>query len=273
MLSRSALRRSRTHTLSVSLALALPLAVTLSTRAASAAEPAPDPAPVPVLGRPWQVVLPELVGVRTGIPLQFGALGGGGLAGTVIRDISWGGVLGYSRSEAQQVASMKGGVAGGVAYESLWVAPAVDIFVKRRISLGVSAGFLWARQLQASGGSAGLSWTKGYSIAVAPRVGYVFPMGRGFSFWPRVSVGFSYTEQEQGSTSQGLFMGSASRSLMGGLDLGLVYHPIKHVMFKLAPQIGVGWTIFQSAASNSFVVSGDGTWVRVGGEATVGVVL
>jgi hypothetical protein len=229
-----------------------------------------------VLGRPGQVVLPELVGVRSGVPQQFAGLGpGGASAGVVVSDVGWGGVIGYSRSQQAQEGGWNGALGRTTGdSESLWVAPAADVFVGRRVSLGVAAGVLWARQRIVSEQASPYA-NEAFSVAVSPRIGYLVPLGRGLSFWPRLAVGLSYSEHVSGSPADGWATGGMSRTLSGGVDLALVYHPIPRLLFKLAPQIGVGRTFSEGGSNSGGSIdwwSSDGTWVRIGGEATAGVV-
>lgn len=232
--------------------------------AALAAEPAP------VFGRPGQIVLPELMGVRSGVPGMFAGLGLGGLSVAAVGgEIGWGGVVGYAESSGKQENVYSGGyqaVAGQT--RSFWAAPSVDIFAARGISIGVSVGYLYASQ-RVSVMPANDRWGfEGFAVAASPRIGYVVPIARGLSFWPRLSVSAAYSEQAvaAGSRAEG-----RGRSLSGGLDLALVYQPIQRLMFKVSPQIGAG--VSQSASQGeSQSATVESTFLRVGGEATVGLV-
>ena len=61
--------------------------------------------------------------------------------------------------------------------------PSIDVFVARRLSLGV--GSVLAYSFARSSASASL-------VAVSPRVGYAVPLGRLFALWPRVSFDVVY---------------------------------------------------------------------------------
>ncbi len=68
--------------------------------------------------------------------------------------------------------------------------PAFDVFVVRRLSLGVGStlSYSFARTSPSSS-----------LIAVSPRVGYAVPLGRLFALWPRVSFDFAYATDSGGA--------------------------------------------------------------------------
>lgn len=243
-------------------------AAALSFGAASApgAAFADEPAP-PVFGRSGQLVLPQLVGVRTGTPAYFG-MGVVGMSGAgSIANAGWGGALGYAQNTSEY--PIPPGVAGEgnvVAHgESFWIAPAADLFVTRNVSIGLAGGVVYSRYWQEVPGQTDAYGNESFSVAVAPRVGYVVPMGRGLSFWPRLTVGASYSEQNVTDPQTGV-PSASGRSLSAGLDLAFVYHPHERLMFQVAPQISVGKAISEGYSPS------DATWVRLGGEATAGLV-
>lgn len=67
--------------------------------------------------------------------------------------------------------------------------PALDVFVARRLSLGVGA--LLTYSFARSSPSSSL-------VAVSPRVGYAVPLGRLFVLWPRVSFDIAYATDASG---------------------------------------------------------------------------
>lgn len=235
--------------------------------AALAAEPAP------VFGRTGQVVLPELMGVRSGVPAQFGGLGVGSLGlGPTGTEVGWGGIVGYAQSSWEQ-RIVYSGVQQRMESDSksFWTTPSVDVFVGRGVSLGVSVGYLYTEQRLTSSNQ-GQPWDYvGFAVGASPRIGYVVPIARGLSFWPRLSVSMAYSEQAL--TSDGVFASARGRAAAysGGLDLGLVYQPIQRLMFKVSPQINVGRTSGEVLGTDQYS-GGENMFVRVGGEATVGLV-
>ena len=58
------------------------------------------------------------------------------------------------------------------------LSPSLEVFIVRRLSLGVAMGFGWQ-----SGPGAQAS-----QISVTPRAGFVFPIARDLLFWPRAGV-------------------------------------------------------------------------------------
>jgi hypothetical protein len=81
---------------------------------------------------------------------------------------------------------------------SVFVAPGFDTFVGAGISLGVSTGFEYreTRFLRTptlnSPGVTGESTRFGF--ALAPRMGVAIPLGDSFTFYPRVSLAFGYSD-------------------------------------------------------------------------------
>lgn len=155
-----------------------------------------------------------------------------------------------------------------VKRESLWISPAADLFVSGRVSIGLAVTGFHVREqadMSSSTGAAPLP-SEAFSVAVAPRVGYVVPLGHGLSFWPRLSVGASYAEQQLQSVGPtGVYVARA-RSISASLATALVYHPHEHLLFQVAPEIGVGHSETRGS------VSTDSTWLRIGAEATAGLV-
>jgi hypothetical protein len=257
-------RRSRAVRLSIAAAIAgvLPAGAALADDSAS-----------PVFGRPGQIVLPQIVGVRTGIPLYLGMGITGASGAASIGNAGWGGVFGYTKSNIEYPVppGAPGEGSARATSELFWVSPAGDVLVSRRVSIGLAAGVLWGRFSQEPGagvGAAGAApyWSDALSVAVAPRVGYVVPLGRGLSFWPRLNVGASYSEQRSASGQPSSQTWAVARSIAAGLDLALVYHPHERLMFQIAPQLGAGRTVSDGLAPS------ESTWMRVGGEATAGLV-
>jgi hypothetical protein len=68
--------------------------------------------------------------------------------------------------------------------------PSIDVFVARRMSLGV--GSVLAYSFARSSASASL-------VAVSPRVGYAVPLGRDFALWPRVSFDVVFATDAEGA--------------------------------------------------------------------------
>lgn len=241
---------------------AVPASLALEREARADGSGAPD------FGRRGQVVLPELAGVRTGQPPHFGASPGeiGSAAG--IGSVGWGGAIGYNKSSYTTTwgAETATPLTSTSTSESFWFAPAVDVFVARRVSIGVAAGVLFSRSRFDATGTQSDYEVETLSVAAAPRVGYVVPLGQRLSFWPRLGLALSASEQSGTVAPDGRPVSWTGRAIAGELDLALVYHPHRRLMLQVAPQLGVGHSTGEGPAATS------GTWLRVGGEATAGLV-
>lgn len=228
---------------------------------------ADDSAP-PEFGKRGQVVLPQLVGVRTGRPPYFGPYGLVGLDGAAgVVNVGWGGIVGYSQSSVTGVQPSAAGTTVAVSTsESLWVAPSADVFVGRHVSLGAGVGVLYARyRIDQGPGTVPAIVSEALSLGVEPRIGYAVPIAQGLSFWPRLGVALSTTWQASSNGFGGAAVWSG-RSVNGVLDLGVVYQPHRHLMVQVAPQIALGHSDTNGPTSS------EGTWFQLGGEASAGLV-
>ncbi|MBX3233089.1 MAG: hypothetical protein KIT84_13040 [Labilithrix sp.] len=109
--------------------------------------------------------------------------------------------------------------AGGSSLISLM--PSADVFVTDRLSLGGRAGVTWSTQPSADA----------LSFAVAPRVGYAFPLGGGFALWPRLSLG---ADIGRANVAGG---GIANRIYSASTNVGLVARVTPHLFFDIGPVI------------------------------------
>ena len=263
-------RRHHRHHHLLALTSPVALAAVLAAPAAGAAEKAP------VFGKTGQIVLPEIIGVRTGSPAQFMGIGLGGYpAPQSAGEIGLAGIAGYGQSQTHSTVGVFGENGQSTATlttgsETFWVAPSADVFVGRGFSIGLSAGLLRSWETQEIPGFHASAYER-IAVSVSPRVGYVVPIGRGLSFWPRVSVGLGYSQYASASANTTYpRLDATGHSLSGSLDLGLVYQPVQRLMFKLAPQIGAGRASVDSYGD--YPGASQGFWVRVGAEATAGLV-
>jgi hypothetical protein len=92
--------------------------------------------------------------------------------------------------------------------------PALDVFVAHDLSLGAAATMAW----RVAHGEPGWS-----NLAVSPRIGYAFVLGRVFAVWPRASVDFAYGVQ-QVTTGPALHSRVVSTSLYVPVDAFLLPH-------------------------------------------------
>lgn len=225
----------------------------------------------PVFGRPGQIVFPEIMGIRSGVPSIFAGLNTGGpFPGDPLGSVGWGGVVGYNEYHGESESHQEGAEPWSqqTGSRSIWVAPSMDVFVGRRISIGASVGVLhFAQAVQYPGGSV---VSEGLSIAASPRIGYLVPIAKGLSFWPRLSISAGYSHHSVDSADQYNYSRGVGRALSGGLELALVYQPLQNLIFKVAPQINAGGASSELTGALQSTYS-EAAFVRVGGEATVGL--
>lgn len=213
-------------------------------------------------GTQGQVVIPNLVGVRTGLPMYFSSGFGTGPAPLTESSLGWGGVVGYTQNSTTYTDPVTAELSVSKG-ESFWIAPSFDVFVKKNWSLGLAAAGVYATAYISQPNAVDFS-AETVSAAVAPRLGYVVPLGGGLSLWPRVTVGASYAETHYSGGYS--WPGSWTRAVFAGAQLGIVYQPHQRIVLQLTPEISGGrsWNVSQYSTESA--------WVRLGGEATAGVV-
>jgi len=151
---------------------------------------------------------------------------------------------------ATSIALVTAGGGNGASAISFKVLPriAFDYVVGPGVTLGGSAWVftnLSANQSTTPGGGGSSTSTdepKGTYWGVAPRVGYVFPLGDVVAVWPR--VGIEYGDIEIGSvTNNGVTTsGGSVNQLALDLDGLLVVTPVRHFGFTIGPTAGVPLT-------------------------------
>lgn len=97
--------------------------------------------------------------------------------------------------------------------------PALDVFVARRLSLGVGStlSYSFARSSPSSS-----------LVSVSPRIGYAVPLGQVFALWPRLSVDLAY------GTDQG---GAHHRILSSTVFLPLDAFILPHLAVGIGPAL------------------------------------
>lgn len=245
------------------------LAALLVTSAARAEEPAK-----PFGGR-GQVAFDDIValsvgGSRFGYPLVLPVGMGSGSLG-----VGYSGILGYSSSTTFRNPGQPGGNKGTT--DTMWISPSLDVFVRGHFSVGATLAASYGTgegeqldfngQVQRSKGS-------GYGFAIAPRVGYVIPLGTSFALWPRLTLGYSggYTNFE--STAPGRSVDWSNQNFRGIAELGLVARLHRYVYLRAAPELVISAT--RRAGSGFNPISGEAQnefSVRLGATAGVGILL
>jgi hypothetical protein len=139
--------------------------------------------------------------------------------------------------------------------------PSADFFVSRHVSIGGQIGFSYNRftthptsyGISQSYGSTDMG---GFTLGLAPRVGYLFPMSEHFALWPRVAIGAA-AQYTIGPDAQ---VPLTPVTISGALDFGLVYAVDRRFYvaftpsFAVAgfPQVGSGYSSFSTSFDTSF---------------------
>ena len=123
---------------------------------------------------------------------------------------------------------------------SVRLSPGLDVFVARRISLGLTLSVGYSDD-QGYGTDGSLVRVKGSSFSVGPRVGYLIALGDTVALWPTVTLGFA-TSRQQASLVSGTRLSTGSTvgaptTRWTGLWVG-AYAPL---VVQLAPHFFVGF--------------------------------
>jgi hypothetical protein len=130
---------------------------------------------------------------------------------------------------------------------SLTFSPGIDVFVARNVSVGGTAQIAYADG-RGYGADSSLIETRATTFSAGPRVGYNVPLGSLVSFYPRLTVGFEWTQQQEQLVSgssisvSGSPLGYPTTTRAGpwiGADLPLLLHVAPHAV------LGFGPTFFQ----------------------------
>ncbi len=143
----------------------------------------------------------------------------------------------------------------------LSLAPGVDVFVGRHVSLGLSLGVRYG-DVRGYGADGSLVDTKTTSLSGGPRLGYVLALGERVSLWPRLTFGVSYAHHAESLVSgsslsiAGSPVGSSATSNVGpwaSVQVPLLVHVEPHFFLGLGPWIthDFSHTIASAAASSA----------------------
>ncbi len=114
---------------------------------------------------------------------------------------------------------------------TFFVAPAVDVFVLDRLSIGGVVQFQWQKQnveLE-PGGAVSVPSTLGF--LVLPRVGYLFRLGDRIALWPRIGAGYTNSQTATAAAKE------TSSGLVLEADVGLLYRINEVFFLRLAPTL------------------------------------
>lgn len=208
---------------------------------APATEPA-DPPPDPSLFEPP--------------PLPFGAPGEIAISGTSGLGA---GYTSYSGSKASSLSFSFG--------------PAVDVFVARNVSIGLSATIAYS-DAQGYGADGSLVKTTTTNLSGAARVGYNVPLGASLSLWPRLLLGYEWQQENQravdgGTTSVGGnplgYPTTTYEGLWTELQLPLVLHLAPHAFAGFGPSLFHEFSNPQGGSGGSGERTSVGALLDVGG--------
>jgi hypothetical protein len=227
------------------LRLALGFSASLATLALGRAALAAD---LPPFGQPGHVVFDDLVGFRFGEPGYLGQLrsAGFGWFGTAPPPtVGQGGIFGYEHGSDVRPMMLDATTSANVhvTTDTIWIAPAFDYFIARRVSLGASLGLLYSNI-----GVSGPSVFKGEKadallLSIVPRVGYVVPITDRLALWPRLAVGYTTAASGQYFGQIGGWGAPQSvQTWIAGGDLGVVFRVTRNLMLHLTPSIVASYT-------------------------------
>lgn len=119
--------------------------------------------------------------------------------------------------------------------------PSADVFVTERFSVGaqLGAGIISSSTTQAQGATVPgsppspdfSSSTRGYTVGIAPRVGYVVPLSSSVALWPRIGGGYEVSRQMVDDADGRTIM----RTWFTEASFGVGVRVAKHVLFDVGP--------------------------------------
>lgn len=217
-----------------------------------------------------RVILSDIVGLRSG------GLGYLSMMAPGYGSAAMSGLVGYARQES---VSAQYSTAMNEVREVVSVNPSIDVFVTRRLTLGASIGFAHSEVVDTGfDAQAGVSSRLEQSsnvFGVAPRVGYMVPLGHGFSLWPRVGVAYSRAR----GTSESVYPttawtgSSASEQLVGGVDVALIFRPTRYLYLSAGPELSVAGSRFEQQQAGYAYYGSTSFSVRMAGVLSMGLVL
>jgi len=221
----------------------------------------------PAFGSEGQLVVSDLLGVRSSGIGYLGVMSPSGSALGQVPVLS--GLVGFAHDEST--------VAQGFpSIRSVWntvsVAPSLDVFVARRLSIGAMVGYSYSHQTLTAPAGLGVLGAPNETatlFAIAPRLGYVVPLGHGLFVWPRLGGAYSYAHIEQGAPRTL----SVQRALTVGADVGLVYQPIRNVYLSAAPEISLSSLEVETQQATLGMSTEESVRVRLAGTVAMGLVL
>ncbi len=117
--------------------------------------------------------------------------------------------------------------AGWTTGTSVSISPSVDLFLWRRVSVGMNL------TLSFSAWDGTTFWTAN----IAPRLGYVVPLGDRISLWPQVQLGLELSVSDFAALSDLPAETDTEIELDLQANLPLVFEPVPHVFLGAGPYI------------------------------------
>lgn len=231
--------------------------------------------PTRPFGASGEVAIEDLVAVRSSGLGFLGVLGPASSSFGPVAPPALYGIVGYENGEGE----IQPGAGVKVTASNLWVAPSLDVFVTNRVSLGLTAGIArgWGEQRLSTQEELPRERGRSYTLAIAPRLGYVFPLGAGFSLWPRLGVGFTGSRADTAQPTSGGAERTTSTAggirWSGGVDLGIIFRPTRHLFFSATPEVSVVYGIAGQMIEGTTVYVGQSTRMRFAGTLGMGVLL
>jgi hypothetical protein len=99
---------------------------------------------------------------------------------------------------------------------------------------------------------------KPWSLQARLLAGYDLPIGKDFSYWPRVSVGV--THSTTGANSEGYF--TEQTQAFFDLDAAFCWHPLPHVALSVGPTMTVTFAAATVGIEPSYVTDSKGNYVE-----------
>ncbi|UQA56373.1 hypothetical protein [Polyangium aurulentum] len=226
-------------------------------------------------GERGQVAFDDIValtagGSRFGYPLTLP-----GSAGSSSFSIGYSGMLGYEHDTTSYSPGQPGGSAS--VTDTMFLAPSLDVFVGGGFSVGatIAASYAFGKLSQTSfDGETRIMEGSGYGFAIAPRVGYVIPIGPSFALWPRITIGYSGGYTAYDSDTPGAAFTSANGSVRGIAELGLVARVHRMVYLRAAPELVIGVSDASRTGSGTLQTNESHDFaVRLGARAGLGILL
>jgi hypothetical protein len=127
---------------------------------------------------------------------------------------------------------------------SLSLSPGIDVFVARNVSVGGTVQIAYS-DTRGYGADGSLVETRATTFSAGPRVGYNVPLGSLLSFYPRLTVGFEWAQQQEQLVSgssisiSGSALGYPTTTRAGpwiGGDLLLLLHMAPHAVLGFGPK-------------------------------------